>query len=688
VKAATTLLTNFIAPILFLGAAYCQEVAFRDTVYSLPEILVEAERISDLEEIRNRPTFVSIIPVDDASRRISSAADYIARTVGVHVRSTGGYGAYSTASVRGSSAKQVNVYLDGVPLNQARSGLVDLADLPMASVERIEVYRGFGPFDLSGSSIGGVINIVTKKPDRRGRGFLSASYGSFTTRKYEASYGLARSGFDLLAAGSALASQGDFDFLDDNGTPFNPDDDETVRRLNNALTEYDGLVKLTGPLADGTIMASNQLYYRRQGLPGYSAVQSLSERFTKTYNLFHLGWEKRLTRIAPADIHIAAHYLYRLDHFEDRRDKKAGVKPDERNRTTSLGADIRWHVYIPSLRQFLGGLVSARREAFRPEEIFVERQEGETQTRTTTILSIEDEIHVCGSRLRLIPSLRYERYTDRMQPFESVRKDMAPYFRTLADTCITNELTSACVGVAASPGLGLTLKANCGRHYRVPTLMELFGYRGMVVPNPALEAEVGLNSDLGCRLERRLGGNAILTVEYARFWSEVEKLIMFTYVPFAQAAQAVNIDKADIDGHEVAISFGDWRGLRLWTNLTRLEAVNTGPISYLHGKRLPNRPGLEASAGLRWTYRGATARYQFDYVDGNYWNAYNGKAPNNKGPLFAVRRIHTVAATMPTGLPRTDFTVEVRNLTDERFEDVMGYPMPGRSISGTVLFEI
>jgi hypothetical protein len=82
------------------------------------------------------------------------------------------------------------------------------------------------------------------------------------------------------------------------------------------------------------------------------------------------------------------------------------------------------------------------------------------------------------------------------------------------------------------------------------------------------------------------------------------------------------------------------------------------------------------------------ATYRFDYIGGNYWNAYNGKAPNNKGPLFATRRIHAVTVTIPTGLPRTDFTLEARNLTDKRFEDVMGFPMPGRSISGTLLFEL
>jgi iron complex outermembrane receptor protein len=177
-------------------------------------------------------------------------------------------------------------------------------------------------------------------------------------------------------------------------------------------------------------------------------------------------------------------------------------------------------------------------------------------------------------------------------------------------------------------------------------------------------------------------------VEYARFWSDVDDLIMFVYVPFAQTAQATNVDKADINGHELALSFGRWRGLSFTGNLTRLEAVNAGPISYLKGKHLPHRPEIEASAGLTWLHSGTSATYTFDYVDGNYWNPYNGKAPNNKGPLFSVRRIHSFTLTVPVGLGGADFTLEARNLTGERFEDIMGYPMPGRSVYGTIALEI
>jgi iron complex outermembrane receptor protein len=159
---------------------------------------------------------------------------------------------------------------------------------------------------------------------------------------------------------------------------------------------------------------------------------------------------------------------------------------------------------------------------------------------------------------------------------------------------------------------------------------------------------------------------------------------MYTYLQWARAAQAVNINSAAINGYEISLSVGNVYGFALRGNLTRLRAIDTGPVSYTNGKYLPNRPGLEAHARLSWAGYGLSAFYEYDYVSGNYWNAYNGVAPNNSGPLFDIRRFHALGVTVPSGLPRASFTLEVRNLTNERVEDVMGYPLPGRSVFGTL----
>lgn len=659
-------------------------ITLRDSVWHLSEILVEAERMVDIAEIESRPGFIAIVPMDDISRRVTSASDYLARTVGFHVRNTGGYGAYSTASIRGSSAQQVKVFLDGVPVHQAQSGIANLADLPTSSLSRIEVYRGYGPFDLSGSSIGGVVNLVTRTPGERGRGHITASYGSLATMKLGGSYSFSGRAWDFLGLGSFTTSEGDYRFIDDNGTPYTGSDDEEVSRLNNGLDEAESLVKATGPLAGGTLVVSSQLYYRDQGLPGYSTVQSTTEEMTKQYNLTHLAWHFSDGAGGIPRIALGLHYRYQIDRFTDRKPLSSGGKPDEDNRTTSLGGTFRWGLTLPGIRQSLRGLVAFTHESFSPREITSVEVDGEVQTRNTLAFSMEDEIFLYRDYVRAVPSVRFESYTDNMTPFSEVRADMAAYYRNMTDTRITHSNNSGSIGIIAKPGAGITVKANYGRYYRVPSLMELFGYRGMVVPNPGLEPESGTNSDIGLAWDRSFGSSSSLAAECVYFWSDVDDLIMYTYLQWAAAAQAVNINSADIRGYELSLSLGTIYGFALRGNLTHLRAIDTGPVAYTSGKYLPNRPGLEAHARLSWAGYGLSAFYEYDYVSGNYWNAYNGVAPNNKGPLFDIRRFHALGATVPTGLPRTTFSLEIRNLTDEHVEDIMGYPLPGRSVFGTL----
>ena len=78
---------------------------------------------------------------------------------GLHIIELKGRGAYTTASVRGSTASQVAVYVDGVLMNLGSEAAVDLSTIPVENVERIEVYRGYIPARFGGASMGGVINI-------------------------------------------------------------------------------------------------------------------------------------------------------------------------------------------------------------------------------------------------------------------------------------------------------------------------------------------------------------------------------------------------------------------------------------------------------------------------------------------------------------------------------------------------
>lgn len=684
VNLLTSVLVSLAAvPCVFVAPAYGLTVSLKDTIFVISEIVVEAQRPSHIEKTDHHPSFVAIVPLGDRSSQVSSAADYLADAVGCHVKSTGGYGAYSSASIRGASSKQVRIFIDGIPLPQSQSGVVDLGNLPINSIERIEVYRGFGPNDLSGSSIGGMINLVTRSA-KADNASLSSLYGSHETTRFECSYAKFDKKWDALFAGSLLSTKGNYRFLDDNGTPYNQDDDQWTQRVNNDLCEQDGLLKITASTRWVRILASNQFYHREQGLPGYSSFQSTTQRMKRSYNLTHLAlrfptWKNLLAE-------IDGYHLYQKDCFEDRRPKTAGVKPDEENYTTSSGGNLRFGIQLPRLRQWMRTTVSISSEKYQPYETFDRRIKGECQTRKTLASNFEDEVALFDGKLNFFPSLRLEHLIDKTQPFETIRKDLVTYNRSLKDTSITRTLMAKSIGMVASLKPGLTIKASVGSYYRLPTLIETFGYRGITLPNPLIRPEKGFNRDIGLVLRSKPSG-CHFDFEVAYFWSDVSDLIMYVFVPFAQTSQAINIDSAKIKGVETSFSIKTPFGISLNANLTHLDAINTGPITYMHGKRLPNRPEIESAVEVRLAAHLIEPYYQWRHISGNYWNAANTEAPNRKGALLPVRNIHNIGMTV-TPHKSVRISYRINNLTDKQFEDVMGYPLPGRTSWASIEFII
>jgi outer membrane receptor protein involved in Fe transport len=129
----------------------------------LDAITVEAER-PDWESILSPGTVDVVIPEDFAGEQ-KDLPEFLETIPGLHINRRGGDGQYSTLSIRGSTAAQVNIYIDGVLQNFSGDAVVDLSLIPVHNVDRIEVYRGYVPVRFSGAPIGGVVNIVTKKPE-------------------------------------------------------------------------------------------------------------------------------------------------------------------------------------------------------------------------------------------------------------------------------------------------------------------------------------------------------------------------------------------------------------------------------------------------------------------------------------------------------------------------------------------
>ncbi len=144
------------------AAGEAQAADAKAQYYETEPITVEAKR-PDWEETLS-PGTVTVIRPEEFQGEQKTLPDFLKMVPGVHVREVNGKGQYTTVTVRGSTAAQVGVFVDGVLTNLGGDAAVDISTIPVSNVERIEVYRGYIPARFAGTFIGGVINVVTKKP--------------------------------------------------------------------------------------------------------------------------------------------------------------------------------------------------------------------------------------------------------------------------------------------------------------------------------------------------------------------------------------------------------------------------------------------------------------------------------------------------------------------------------------------
>jgi outer membrane cobalamin receptor len=87
----------------------------------------------------------------------------------------------------GGEADYVLLLVDGVPVADAESGLVDWGAVPTSSIQRIEAFRGPGASLYGDSAVGGVVQILTDRSAQGGR--LTTTGGSFGTFDADGSWG-------------------------------------------------------------------------------------------------------------------------------------------------------------------------------------------------------------------------------------------------------------------------------------------------------------------------------------------------------------------------------------------------------------------------------------------------------------------------------------------------------------------
>lgn len=627
-------------------------------VATLPAVEVRRER-ARLDARRRLPTAsVTDLRAGEANRALESLSEILSAGAGVRVTQYGGLGAFSTLSLRGAPPGQVSVFLDGVPLTSAAHGVVNLADLPVTAVERVEVYRGIAPLGLGAATPGGAVNLVTaESPDVR---TLRAAAGSFGGAEARGTYGAARGPFSLLAHAGWQGADGDYRFFDDNDTPHNLADDAWATRINSRYDAGTALARLAWAPREGLrVSARCELFRKAQGVPGRGATQAPNPRLAFARDLAALEAALVPERARPG-VTLRAHAQRERSRFRDPEGQlRLGLQDtDDRFHDRGAGFELASPAAWGQLTARAG--LSARREDARVSPPTLGARVPPPSRRDTESAHAGLELHVAGEALLVHAARRWDRQHDHL------RATLVAGQAYALDQ--TRELDAPQLGARARLPRGLEARANWSRASRAPEFLELFGNQGDVLGNPRLVPETGESWDAGLAWRGRAAG-ADATVEWATFASHLRRLIVF--LPASQrSARPGNLGAAELRGDELSWRLA-WRGLAFSGARTRTSALQTDPASLYHGRRIPQRPAHETYARLDarrgpWSAACDVLDLGDDFLD-----------PIN------FRRIPArtlLGASLSRAFGRLRVTLEGKNLGDRHAEDVGGYPLPGRSV--------
>jgi vitamin B12 transporter len=599
--------------------------------------------------------FATVIQVDDEAHRAQSIPDLLRHAVGVDVRGFGGLGGFATLSIRGSTAEQVPVFLDGVLLTSALSGSLDLGSVPLAEIERLEVYRGSTPPEFGAAGPGGVLNLVTRSATARPRSTFTASFGSFGTFEFSLSHSGSHPRGDFLALAHGQRSDGSFPFLDNNGTPLNPTDDEVTRRRNNGFFAAGGLLKTSlrfGERQRLSFVLEGSV--RVQGVAGIDALQSERAGF-ETRRIFGKADFEAHELFFGARLRVSAFATHGRDAFQDPAGE-TGLGP--REVTTSIltpGLSTRLTASLGS-SQVLAALLEYRHDGGVSEATTLGRPVLTTVGRHAVALSVEDRILLWKGRMLLNPSVR-------LDLLHSGLGGPAAQEATHAEV-------GGKLGLRLSLAPGLSWRGNVGRFFRPPTLVELFGDTGAIRGNPHLRPELGYTWDTGLTLERRsLGRLSRALFEAVYFQNRFEDLVVFL-LNAQGAAIAQNQAAATVRGVEISSALELGIGLAFSGSYTFQRALSESPDAS-QGKLLPGRPQHKVSVRMSLTQGDWRFFYDLLVVDGNYVDRLNRV-------LLEARVLHAAGFAW-RALSALTVSGEVQNFTDNRAVDLYRFPLPGRS---------
>ena len=186
------------------------DISLKEQAEEISGVTVSGKSIAHQKKEESMP--VTVIDMSNMRGTVSNVQDILAKTVGVTLRTSGGVGSSSRISVRGLEGKRIGFFIDELPMTE-QTDYLDINDIPVDMIDRIEIYKGVVPARFGGSSLGGAINIVIREyPSKYAD--LSYGYESFNTHKVQGVFkrNLKERGYTLGIGGGYTTSDNNYTF--------------------------------------------------------------------------------------------------------------------------------------------------------------------------------------------------------------------------------------------------------------------------------------------------------------------------------------------------------------------------------------------------------------------------------------------------------------------------------------------
>lgn len=673
--------------------------------YRLGELIVSASRFE--ENPQNVGRNVTVITRDEiASSGRSSVADLLAEQPGFHmIGNRQNPGSLQQGFMRNANNNHSVVMIDGVRISDPSTvnHSVDLSELSLAGVERIEIVRGSHSTLYGSSAIGGVVNIITRKGEEGSYLDLSTSNG-LTGGSAWTTHNSAAGGYSLgngwHAGGAALLawSEGMDATRDTVGDSFLPPDRDPFRKHDLAgRIGYDrGEMKVFASFRRVDQQAEldkaawvdddNARVDFGRNLLGYGASAELSDRFTLSFD----GAWSALQRDFTDDSSRVSSAIWDGTYTETRSDARMW---DNGITAVYSGDHLRMSGGISHIRQAM----ESRTYTHIPSFGFEQSTELDSLSEHTTGVFLHTDLagSLAGDRLEAFSLVLGGRVVRHDAFGTHATWEVNPRFRT---------------------GSGL-IYGSVTTGFNAPSLYQLYspeeGFGAFTSRgNPALQPEESISAELGWK--QPVGGD--LRLELSLFRTQVRNVIEYVYLwngdrPVSELDGGdfrgdtyMNLSRQDINGMELTVAAWLLPRLFLEGNVTLTSTTHAFSPSDLDPAHsgghhvqvfesgvfldrpaeldgLTRRPGVRASAAAEWRPSvPVTLRLSTRYVgkrDDIHYSASLGPFGAQDRNTVDGYQIFDLQATWNLS-DRLSATALVENLFGRTYQEIAGYRTRGR----------